>query len=51
MVRYLITNSDGREKYGVFSSLEEAEESIKDFENNDKKDGIFEPGYYSIIPL
>ena len=49
MKTYTIQDKECGNPIDDFNSLEEAQDALKDYEQQDKEDGIYTPNFYEII--
>lgn len=49
MKKYVIQDREAGNKIEWFETLEEAEKCLKEYEEEDKKDGIYEEDFYEIV--
>jgi len=48
-LRFQIQDKEAGNYIDSFATIEEAQEELKKYEKNDKKDGIYEPDFYEIF--
>ena len=49
MISYIIRDREAGNKIDICDTLEEAEKQLKQFEEDDKKNGCYTPDFYEIV--
>lgn len=48
---YAIQDRETGTRIDIFGTLEEAERVLKEYENDDMKDGVYTPDFYEIVEV
>lgn len=48
---YVIQDKETGTGIDIFGSLEEAERALKEYENDDMKEGVYTPDFYEIVKV
>lgn len=48
-MKYIIRDKEAGNVIAEFNTLNEAEQKLREYEEEDKQDGIYEPDFYEII--